>query len=288
MKYEYESVVGNEHDHQRLSDVTLNTLGDLAANTLIYDLSKIDAEWPELDLSALDAISNPESRASFKEDYAATAEMFKLVDLPLPNPQKFFEAGVNLDRMGTQYAVMTDLDEDPVLVVAPVLPLGRWVELYEALHPVGRHNAVNIHLENELIEDDWLTLNRGWAGLKPAFAVEDPTEGVIPWTLRLIPRVPSEVSRNRPASRNYATDLEYPMVAEYLCMQALQSYMNQDLLDLVHGTWLSNPLSVSINGQIQDFFLTGRYAAPVGQLQLDLRYSHINQNERIADRGQGS
>ena len=78
------------------------------------------------------------------------------------------------------------------------------------------------------------------------------------------------------------------MVAEYLCMQALQSYMNQDLLDLVHGTWLSNPLSVSINGQIQDFFLTGRYAAPVGQLQLDLRYSHINQNERIADRGQGS
>ena len=59
--------------------------------------------------------------------------LFSKIGLEVPSPLAFTEAGVDFARLSKAWGAMLELDMQPELVIAPVLPIKEWKAVFQAL-----------------------------------------------------------------------------------------------------------------------------------------------------------
>ena len=108
--------------------------------------------------------------------------LFDKIGISVPSLNEFQTFGVNFQRLSTAYETMHQLDLQPQLVIAPMLPLASWKELFQKLYgdPIvnadGRIKYGGLWVSDEVV--------RSWDGLQGSKFTLSPDIG---WQVLVIP-----------------------------------------------------------------------------------------------------
>ena len=198
---------------------------------------------PRFSFDGLGQIKNPETKRIFETSFATSERIFERIDLTVPTPEQLSDDGIDLGALGAIYEQMVLDDLEPAIVLSPNLGLLRWKLLYMDLV-----NDKVVNADRRLSGDGlavytevaawWDELALPSMGVPVVHAINDELgeQGLVGWTLRLIPSTQEPTHLNVPQSHNNA---EHPTVGEYLSLQAARIQNLQTPIDSSGtNTWL--------------------------------------------------
>ncbi len=241
-------------------------VGSVALDNLIDGDVAAAREQGNLVGGGLEAVSNPDTRATFGETLTQSEQLFGRIGITVPTPEHLAANGVDFTTLGAVHERMSAEGLEPRLVLAPSLNTSDWQQLYSNLRADG--TIVGNPLKNQIdgdglyIEDriinTWDDLN-GVPDNVPV-TLDTAINGSCNWTLRLLP------GTNRPSETNIAhNDPNYPdkpTVHEYLTLQANLLQAGEAPIDDSTWTWLDGTLENDSQAP------NGRWYQDEGQVRL--------------------
>ena len=229
------------------TDVSTQSLGNVIKG------ATIDAKAnSNTGLTALDQISNPETKRAFEDSFAATERLFSRLDLAVPTAEQCADCGINMIALGDEYDRMQNAGLEPEIILSPNLDLASWHELYRGMQEDPLVNSYGELKDGGLVIGDmvaslWDSLLILPAGVQtvtmPRHRIE-PTNTELNWSLRLIPGALKSTNTNVDHGHNNAI---HPTVGEYLSLQAAHILSHRTPVDGdADGVWLSGR---SVTGQ---------------------------------------
>ena len=206
---------------------------------------------------------DPNFRSLLETSHTASSELFQALDFTPPELTAFSEVGVDLAKLQTAHETMMQSDLAPEIVIAPILSVEQWKQLYKGLEDDQTINQDGRIKDGGLYIDD--TVANHWDELMQqtidnAHTVQD--DQGIAWHILVMPgtdRPPVlKVGHNGTNVQNqrdttlqqqidsifgqFATVLEdiplHPSTPAYLTLQAARLQANTPPLDNNTRTWL--------------------------------------------------
>ena len=226
--------------------------------------------------AGIEAIADPDARASLETAFDRTEQLFGRVRLTPPTAEQLTQNGVDLAALGVQHERMTREGLEPAWVLAPILETGHWKQLYGNLEQDStlNHNG-RIKAGGLYIDDD---LSAAWSSLcdlpptLPVTPLEVPGQATSSWTLRLIPATNGPTETN--ITHNDPSYPDKPTVHEYLTLQATRLQANEDPLDNSTWTWLSGTVPDGSRAPVGDWGPDGGQVK-LGRIDVDYRLGNL-------------
>jgi hypothetical protein len=185
-----------------------------------------------------------------------TEVLFDAIGIKTPDVVEFAEAGIDFGRLGRAYDIMTVLNLKPELVMAPILPVRDWKNLFVICRG-GKPIVTNGLIHRPLTVTQTMALN--WESLQgnqhSTLVNEQLWQAmVMPGTATVpIPSVQHKgqtdtaghmhklVAEHREAyvpTLQQTSDYMHPTIATYLTLQAMRLQNDVSVLDDKSSTWL--------------------------------------------------
>ena len=220
-----------KHNQERTQPTDTTYAGDIGVHSLA-EIIRLDAAGARnkgsAGLEGFYQIENSETQSIFEASFTETEQLFGRIDIVVPTVDQCIGAGVNLVLLGAAYERMCNNKLEPIVVLSPNLDLPSWRLLYSRLvnDKVANHD--------ERIKDNGLSIDHEtavqWsaiATLPDSVPIVTTPDGLLAWSIRLIPGAPKGVGVYRTHRWNQA----HPTVSEYLSLQAVRLQSQQEPID---------------------------------------------------------
>ncbi|MDO4773900.1 MAG: hypothetical protein Q4A37_02140 [Candidatus Saccharibacteria bacterium] len=198
--------------------------------------------------SGLDAITNPEIKARFEQDYATYRRIFEGGDITLPTPEELASGGIDWVRL----AELKETRPDHDLVVAPLtLPLEEVRQIVSGVtnDTSIANNPLKKYASNKKDSDGlWVhsTVVDYWDDIMaatvqewqlPVVLVTKFADSPVSWTAFLLPNSQNPEHQGMPFEEMKQQGLKAPPIVGYITYQMKRIAEGLPPVDSTTGTW---------------------------------------------------
>ena len=236
--------------------------------------SAVESAFKEHD-DTLDTIGDPDVRAELETTVDQTNRLFGRVDVSVPKLHEFREAGVDFVDLELRFSELREQGCDPQIVIAPMLSLDDWRDIYRNLqndpgvNDNGRIKSAGLYVA-DFIADNWVDLN-GWVG--PHIVEAQRPNGLIDrWTIGVVAGTDYPTLNNaRYGEIDIAGVGWAPPICQYLTLQAARLQEHASPVDTASYAWVGAP-ATNPTGEL--VAARGSWNDHTGMLALYVRDTH--------------